>query len=188
MSKIAGKRIAFVVILAFLVALISACATSSPAGMGSGTPQNVQAAISKGADVNARDALGMTALMYAAQSNEDPEVIIALLKAGADINAKGSLGRTALMIAAESKQNSKVIVTLLKAGADVNARDSFGGMTAFMNAAIHNPNPLVTMALLEAEADAKLRGPGGKTAFDYAEEHGNLKGTDAYWKLKEAQD
>ncbi len=61
-------------------------------------------------------------------------------------------------------------------------------MTALMDAAIYNPNRLVTMALLEAGADAKMRGPGGKTAFEYAEEHGNLKGTDAYWKLKEAQD
>ncbi len=185
MGKMVVRRFVFVMILAFLIALISACATAQ---LGTGTPQDVQAAISKGADVNARDSLGMTALMYAAQSNSDPEVIITLLQAGADMEAKGPLGRTALMIAAQSNQNSKVIAALLKAGADVNMRDTFGGMTALMYAATYNPNPLVTMALLEAGADAKMRGPGGKTAFDYAEEHRNLKGTDAYWRLKEAQD
>jgi len=49
-----------------------------------GTPQQVQAAINQGADLEARDKEGMTALMYAAALNPNAEVIMRLLKAGAD--------------------------------------------------------------------------------------------------------
>ena len=63
-----------------------------------GSPQDVQAAISKGADVNARDKDGRTPLMMAAQYNQDTEVITILLKAGADIEARDSVhGGTVLM-------------------------------------------------------------------------------------------
>ena len=62
--------------------------------MGSGTPQNVEAAMSKGVVANARDGLGMIALMYAAQSNGNPEIVTTLMRTGADIEAKGSLGGT----------------------------------------------------------------------------------------------
>ncbi len=95
-----------------------------------GTSQSVQAAISKGADVNAHDNIGWTALMAAAARNPNPEVITTLLKAGADIKARDTDGSTPLMYAARFNQNSEVITTLLNAGADVKAKDSTG-KTAF---------------------------------------------------------
>ena len=45
----------------------------------------------------------------------------------------------------------------------------------------------VVEALLAAGANAKAKDTDGKTPFDVAKEHGNLKGTDAYWLLNEAQ-
>ena len=45
----------------------------------------------------------------------------------------------------------------------------------------------VVEALLAAGANAKAKTEDGKTPFDVAKEHGNLKGTDAYWLLNEAQ-
>ena len=96
-----------------------------------GTPQQIQAAIDRGEDVNARDKLlGWTALMYAARFNKNPEVITTLLKAGADVNAKDTDGWTALMWAAWKSQDLRVITTLLKAGADGKA-ESNEGKTAF---------------------------------------------------------
>jgi ankyrin repeat protein len=96
-----------------------------------GTPQQIQAAIDLGEDVNARDKfLGWTALMYAARFNKNPEVITTLLKAGADVNAKDTDGWTALMWAAWKNQDIRVITKLLKAGADVKA-ESNEGKTAF---------------------------------------------------------
>jgi ankyrin repeat protein len=91
-----------------------------------GTPQQIQAALSGGADVNASDKDGTTALMYAAQKNENPEVISILLKAGADIEGEDKDGDTALMWAARSTRNPEVVMTLLKAGADAMEKDLLG--------------------------------------------------------------
>lgn len=60
-----------------------------------GTPHDVQAAISNGANVNVLDKNGWTALMNAAEYNQNLEVITALLAAGADAKAKDKLGNTA---------------------------------------------------------------------------------------------
>ena len=48
------------------------------------------------ADVNAKNANGVTPLHYAAWSNENPEVLTLLIKAGADVNAKNEDGWTPL--------------------------------------------------------------------------------------------
>jgi ankyrin repeat protein len=91
-----------------------------------GTAQDVQAAIDKGADVNARSD-GLTPLILAAENNENPEAITALLKAGADIEARDlKYGGTVLMWAAYTNRNPEVIITLLKAGANAKAKDDNG--------------------------------------------------------------
>jgi hypothetical protein len=90
------------------------------------TPGEVQAAIDAGADVNARDMEGWTALMCAAQSNDNPEVISVLAEAGAEIDAPDNDGRTPLMCAAQGNANPEIVPALLKAGADLNAKDKEG--------------------------------------------------------------
>jgi ankyrin repeat protein len=91
-----------------------------------GKPQQIQAAIDQGANVNAQDRDGTTPLMYAAIYNQNPEVITTLVKAGADIRARTKDGVTPLMCAAKYNPSPKVIITLLKAGADPKARDKAG--------------------------------------------------------------
>lgn len=98
-----------------------------------GTPQDVQAAIDAGADANAQDKYDGTALMWAAENNQNPEVIITLLTAGADLEAEDEDGMTPLMLAAWYNQNPEVIIVLLKAGADAKAKD-YAGKTAFGHA------------------------------------------------------
>ena len=44
-----------------------------------GTPQDVQVAISNGSDMNARNSYDTTPLMFAARYNQNPEVITTLL-------------------------------------------------------------------------------------------------------------
>jgi ankyrin repeat protein len=56
-----------------------------------------------GADIEARDNYGRTALMWAARHNENPEVIMTLLKAGANAKAKDSKEKTAFDYAKANK-------------------------------------------------------------------------------------
>jgi ankyrin repeat protein len=93
-----------------------------------GTAQSIQAAIDMGADVNVPDKNGMTALMYAAQHNENPEVFDTLLSAGADPNAIGAEGRTPLALAAQFQGRPDAVAALLNAGADARTKDNAGKM------------------------------------------------------------
>jgi ankyrin repeat protein len=128
---------------------------------------------------------GRTAIMYAAQNNQDPEVINALLNAGADVMAQDYDGNNPLMYAASVNSNLEVITTLLKAGADVNAQND-RGFTSLMYAASGNQNPEVITTLLTAGADAKAKDSADRTAFNHAKDNVSLKGTDVLNRLEEA--
>ena len=60
------------------------------------------------------------------------------------------------------------------------------GLTALMAAAWNSPSPEVITVLLQAGANANRKDREGKTALDYAEMNGKVKGTDAYLELKKA--
>lgn len=61
------------------------------------TPELVKVLIFHGADVNARDEFGMTALMWAAKwGYPTPELLKTLVSHGADVNIRNEFGRTAL--------------------------------------------------------------------------------------------
>ena len=93
----------------------------------------VRAALEQGADVNAAQGDGMTALHWAAL-RDDAEVVRMLLAAGADVNATTRLnGHTPLLLAAEEGR-AVVLTPLLQAGADVNDRTT-NGTSALMFAA-----------------------------------------------------
>ena len=127
-----GKRIIFVAILSFFTLSSTSAQTANFRELvKTGTPLDVQAAITKGADVNAqdKDESSTTPLMLAAAFNPNPEVITILINAGADIQAQSGDGFTALMCAVNN-QNPEGITTLLKAGADAKAK-SKEGKTAF---------------------------------------------------------
>ena len=125
------KRIVVAVVLAVLLATSGYAQTTNFFELVmNGTPEDVQAAIDKGADVNAPNTVGETPLIVAAGYNKNPKVITTLLKAGADINAQDSLyGSTALIWAAYAP-NLEAITTLLQAGADAKAKSN-EGKTAF---------------------------------------------------------
>ena len=126
----------------------------------SGTAQQVADAIKAGANVNAKDDIGMSALMWATVINKNPAVIKILLNAGVDVNTKSNGGTTALMAA----KNPEVIKTLLNAGADVNAKSN-GGATALMMVVWENKNPEAIKMLLNAGADVNDKNNYGRTAL-----------------------
>jgi ankyrin repeat protein len=101
----------------------------------SGDTGAVAAALDAGADVNARDADGITPLMHAARGDrpeianpgpsDHPEVVELLIKRGADVNAKTESGFVALFWAVRYGHD-KVAQVLIDHGADVNAKDASG--------------------------------------------------------------
>lgn len=123
--------------------------------------------IDKGADVNARDEAGRTALLWVAPARDNPEMAKFLITKGADVNAKDNAGETALMIAA-SQSNPGIVTALLEAGAEVDAQNKTGG-TALMAAAFR-ANLEEIKILLNNNADRKVKDKKGRTAFDVATE------------------
>ncbi len=95
------------------VALLQAASTINFAA------HRIKALLAAGADVNARNGIGETALILVSR-NGDAASVAALLAAGADVNAKSHLGETAL-IEASRGGHLNVVSKLLTAGADVNA-------------------------------------------------------------------
>ena len=108
--------------------------------------------LKRGADVNAADADGTTALHWAVRADE-LETTDALLRAGAKVGVATRLGVTPIYLAAEGG-NAALIRRLLDAGADAKARDASGD-TALM-AAVRAGSRDAVAALLErgAEVDA----------------------------------
>jgi ankyrin repeat protein len=83
----------------------------------------VQALLAHGANVNARDASGSTALMRA----EDALCAQTLLEAGADVNAQNENGWTALMYqVGRAPYDDLAVKVVLQYGADVNAKNKDG--------------------------------------------------------------
>lgn len=75
----------------------------------------LQTLLVNGADVNAKDNGGMTALMYASQRGR-PEVVQTLLVNGADVNVKTNDDWTTLRLAKE-RGSSEVVQLLINSGA-----------------------------------------------------------------------
>ena len=128
-------------------------------------------AIKNGADVNAKDKEGNTALIDAAGSinKNNKEIVELLINSGADVNAKNNAGWTALMSAA-FEGNKEIVETLIKAGADVNAKDSYGD-TALILAATNYGSKDVIEILIKAGADVNAKNKNGESAFTFASEH-----------------
>ena len=102
----------------------------------------VELLLAAGADVDAKDEDGWTALHYAATRGHTA-VVELLLAAGADVNAQSNAGGTALHYAA-FYGHSAVVELLLAAGADVDAESKIGG-TALQAAAAYGHATVVEL-------------------------------------------
>lgn len=86
----------------------------------------VSVLLGNGADVDAADNFGETALMNAVRYNLPPEVVAALLSAGANVNKKNNDGKTPLMLAALFNGQDEIVKRLLESGASVSERSNEG--------------------------------------------------------------
>jgi len=88
-----------------------------------GSLQSMKILLKGGADVDAVNAFGATALMW---SVSQPEKVKLLLDHKANVNIKAKDGRTALIVAAFSPGSDHVVDLLLAHGADPKAKSEDG--------------------------------------------------------------
>jgi len=123
----------------------------------------VKALLKNGADVNAAQGDGMTALHWAA-TNGDAALTQMLLSAGANIRATTRLGGITSLHMASQGGHAAVVAALIAAGADTNGVTSTGA-TSLMLAARSGSTDTVTR-LIETGADLNAKEKGfGQTAL-----------------------
>ena len=128
------------------------------------TDEPLKAFLAAGADVDAVDESGWTALMYAAELRGFEDGVIGLLlQAHADVNRASLHGDTALMMAAYGGYLKQ---PLLEKGANINARNA-DGVTTLMLLAQRSEGFDVLKEALDAGADATAQDNEGRTALDY---------------------
>jgi ankyrin repeat protein len=113
-----------------------------------GSVDAMRVLIGHGADVNAQNDFGSTALMWAAS---DPSKVRLLLDHGAQVNLTARSGRTALIIAAFTNPSAEVVRLLLAKGAKVDVMDK--RQVTPMNAATFGNDTATVRLLLDAGAD-----------------------------------
>jgi Ankyrin repeats (3 copies)/Ankyrin repeats (many copies) len=127
----------------------------------------VRRLLAEGANVNAKDRWGRTALIHACGHGCRNEALVtALLQAGADANASdlsGDTPLTACIIGGVPETRTVVIRTLLRAGTKVNAT-GVGGNTPLMTAATNGKLDVVR-DLLAAGADVNRENIRGESAL-----------------------
>ena len=144
-----------------------------------GNVGSLRVLLGRGADVNATNHAGATALMRAAI---DPEKIALLLRHGAEVNVQSASGNTPLMLAARTADSHRAVRLLLEHGADPQATNRFGA-TALM-AATAGGDPRSVNLLLRAGANPNARPNldepgflfgGGRTPLMWAAFRGHLE-------------
>jgi ankyrin repeat protein len=140
-----------------------------------GTPEEIKAAIENGANVNAKDKDGYTALMAAARHLKGAEVVSMLLDRGADVNAKDEDDVTALIYAViDTLLDTEVISMLIERGADVNATYTDGRtVLMFVAPSYHvRHSEKVASMLIERGVDVNAVNNDGETALMMAVQRG----------------
>jgi ankyrin repeat protein len=121
--------------------------------------EGVRAALAVGADPNARDVRGVSALIHAAARRQG-QIAKALIAAGADVNATGVYSPTAL-VAAIDTGDIEMMRTLLAAGARRDLMDS-RGIAPLMSAA-RKSNAEMSILLL-ADSTVQVPNPAIQSA------------------------
>ncbi|MGH7576838.1 MAG: ankyrin repeat domain-containing protein [Longimicrobiales bacterium] len=139
-----------------------------------GDREGVRALLHQGADVNAAQGDGMTALHWAATHGDD-DLARMLLYAGATLDAATRNGNyTALHLAARAG-SAPVVRVLLDAGADVGTATTSGGATALHFAAAQGDAEVIA-ALIEHGADVDVRESAwGQTPLMWAAAYDRLE-------------
>ena len=126
--------------------------------------------IKAGADVNAKNGLDTSVLVWGALDKQKAKL---LLDAGAKVNAATKLGRTPLLMAAGRPGSAETVRLMLAKGADTTAADVRGN-TALLEAARVNDMEMIRL-LAEKKVDINAGDFAGITALGHAASHSNLE-------------
>jgi ankyrin repeat protein len=126
----------------------------------------VRTLLKQGADVNAAQGDGMTALHWAARRN-DPAMAEMLIYAGANVRATTRLGGYTPLHLAARYGHAEVMAPLVAAGADVNAPTATGATPLMLAAAAGRVEAVELLADRGAEVNARERARG-QTALMFA--------------------
>lgn len=139
-----------------------------------GDREALRALLKQGADVNAREDDGSTALLWVSH-RDDAESADLLIRAGADVNAANELGATPLW-AASMNGSAAMVRRLLAAGANPNLALTLGETPLMI--ASRSGNAEVVRLLLEKRADPNARCCRGQTALMWAaaQKHADVVG------------
>jgi ankyrin repeat protein len=143
-----------------------------------GKPELLSYLIGKGADVNAANKAGATALMRAAS---DPAKVELLVEKGANVNARSALGNTALILAARAYPSYEAVKTLIDRGAEVNATNNFGANAIIAASAAGDIQTVRLLWKHGADVNSHSRGSetnvlwgGGRSPLMWASARGDL--------------
>ncbi len=139
-----------------------------------GQTANLSALLIAGANVNAVDPQGNTALMLAAENGRHATalILIPLLDLAA-LNSANQLGQTALMLAAFNGHTT-IASVLINAGANVERANPVDGFTILMLAASHGHTSMVSILIPHLNVLAlNAKNKNGETALMLAAENGH---------------
>jgi ankyrin repeat protein len=114
----------------------------------------VRALLKSGADVNAAQGDGMTALHWAARQG-DADTVRMLLHAGGNVRAMTRLGGYTPLLLASQMGHAGVIQALIQSGADPKSTTGAGATALMLSAASGSVDAVKTLVAAGAEVDAR---------------------------------
>ena len=132
-----------------------------------GDADAVRSLLRAGADVNASEGDGMTALHWAAEAGH-VDIAEILIQGGANVDAATRLGDYTPLHLAGRQGNASFVHVLLEAGADVNATTTAGGSTALHFAAGPGSVEAVTALLQHGARVSERESSRGQTPLMFA--------------------
>ena len=116
-----------------------------------GSTESVKLLLESGADVNAQNPLGSSALTLAA---DQPEKVKLLVAKGANVNAATKIGRTPLILASHCAGCSSTVKLLIDKGANVKAKDGRNHTPLVEAAQVNDLESVKILLAAGAEPDA----------------------------------
>jgi len=126
----------------------------------------VKDAIASGADLNAKNKMGRSALHLALLDGAH-DIARFLIEKGADVDSRDNLGETPIFVT----ENIEMLKLLIAQGADVNAREYEMNMTP-----IYFKGGELLRILVEAGADVRARSEKGNTPLMFHAYSNNIEG------------